>query len=103
MLWDKKKYKIKLKGGRGVASTDPMQGLIEHLIVIPNKIDMIWSMQIKDMAGDVIYEVIDNEGRLDDKDGLPVGFPHQEKLNIIIYDTTINDEVNVIFKVGETR
>lgn len=103
MLWDKKKYEIKLKGGRATLLTDPMHGLIKHLIIIPGNKETIWSMDIFDKSEDIIYQIIDHEGRLDDKEGLPVGLDSQEKLTVKIYDTTFNDTMNIFFKIQEIR
>ena len=102
ILWNKTTYAVKLHGGRGVIPTEPMHGLIQHLIVIPDHQDTVWSMRILDQEEDVIYEVVDHEGRLDDREGLPVGKDMQQKVNIEFYDTTANEMMRLIMKVKET-
>ena len=103
MLWDKNKFSIRLHGGRGFIKTEPMHGLIKHLIVIPEHEDTVWSMEIKDGQGDSIFDIKDIDGRLDDRNELPVGVSQPEKLDISIYDSTSNENFDVIFKVMETR
>lgn len=102
ILWNKTSYQVKLHGGVGRIATEPMHGLIQHLIVIPSSKNTVWSMRILDQEEDVIYEVIDHEGRLDDKDGLPVGKDMQQKVDIIFYDSTSNEKMRIILKVKET-
>ena len=103
MLWDKTKYELKLKGGCGQIRTTGMHGLIQHLIIEPTSLDTIWSLIIKDGDEDIIYKLIDHEGRLDEIRGLPIGKDKPEKLNVLIYDSTINENFNLIFKVREVR
>lgn len=101
MIWLKRKYEIDLAFGEGRRTTDAMYGTIDHLMVQPEKSDTIWSMRIIDSGDDVIYEVIDHEGRLDYREGIPTGADKQEQLIVEIYDTTSNDLMTVIFKVRE--
>lgn len=102
ILWDKKTYLIKLHGGRGAILTDPIHGLIQHLMVVPENKDTVWSMRIIDAEGDSIYEVVDHTGRMDDKEGLPVGKDMQQKINVEFYDSTSNENIRLILKVKET-
>lgn len=105
MLWGKKKYSVQLRNGRGNFETEEMHGLVHHLIVIPKRNDTIWSMQLSDNEGDVVFDVKDIEGRLDDKEGLPLGGlsgTPRESLKGTIYDSTFNDSFEVIFRVKET-
>ena len=60
-------------------------------------------MQIVDAEGDIIYDRRDHEGRLDDKDGLPVGKDTQQKIEIKFFDTTKNENFDVVMKVKETQ
>lgn len=101
MLWNKTRYIIKLRGGHGQMATDGMFGLIHHMIVNPESSDTIWSMQIKDRDNDVIYEILDHEGRLDQHPDLSIGQDKQERLMLRIFDSTCNEKVTVIFKVKE--
>ena len=101
ILWDKKVYRVKLHGGYGKILTDPLHGLIQHLMVVPEKKDTVWSIGIIDEENDMIYERIDHVGRLDDKEGLPVGKDKQQKINIKIYDSTSNENFKVVLKIRE--
>ena|SRR3990167_924088 len=101
ILWDKKTYEVKLHSGQGKIQTDPIYGLIQHLMILPSSKDTVWSMKILDAEGDPIYEIIDHEGRLDDKEGLPVGKDMQQKINIEFFDSTANEMIRLIMKVKE--
>lgn len=79
-----------------------MFGLVQHLMVIPEKQDTVWSMEIRDKDQDIIYSVVDHIGRLDDKQSLPVGFDKPDTLYGNIYDSTSNENFKVIFKVRES-
>jgi hypothetical protein len=103
MLWYKKKYSVSLHGGKGSFSTDGMHGILQQLIVTPQKPETVWSMEIKDSDGDKIFEIKDVQGRLDAIDGIPLGQSQPEKLSVLIYDSTSNEQFNVIFKVREVR
>lgn len=103
ILWDKKSYQVKLHGGCGRILTEPIHGLLQHLMVIPNSKETIWSMRIVDQEEDVIYDIQDHEGRLDDKEGLPVGKDRQQPINIVFYDSTANENIKVVLKVKETQ
>lgn len=103
MLWHKTKHTICLKGGRGNFTTSAIHGRVDHLIINPKSKETIWSISIKDSDNDEIFSAYDIEGRLDDKNGLPVGLSTPEKLNVSIFDTTANEDVTVIFKVKEER
>ena len=80
-----------------------MHGFIQQIIVNPKRSDTVWSMNILDDDMDVIYAKRDLEGRLDDREGLPVGQDKPECLDILIYDSTSNEDFEVIFKVKEVR
>lgn len=101
MLWDKRKYEIQVKGGCGELLTDGMHGLIQQLIVTPDSKNTIWSISIRDKGNDIVYELIDHEGRLDEKSGIPVGADQQERLSINIFDTTANEKFEILFIVRE--
>lgn len=103
MTWNKGVYFINLHGGEGSLETSPMYGLVRHLMIIPDSLDTVWSIQIKDAEGDIVYDLRDHYGRLDDKEGLPVGREKQQPLNVRIYDTTKNERVSLIFKVEEIK
>lgn len=103
MLWDKTKYLIRTSQGEGNVRTGAMHGLIQHLIVCPQSADTVWSLLIADKDNDVIYACEDVEGRLDEREGIPVGQDKPEPLSIKIYDTTANEPFEVIFKVKEVR
>ena len=101
MLWEKKKYTVNVSHGEGKVKTSAMFGVIQHIIVIPKSKDTVWSMIIKDAEQDIIYHLNDHEGRLDDKQNLPVGVSKSEELTIEIFDTTANEDFDVMFKIRE--
>jgi hypothetical protein len=100
-LWQKLVYKIRLKGGRGQVVTNPIHGLIAHLIVIPVSESLVWSMKLIDKEGDEIYDCRDLMGRWDEFRGIPVGKDTQQKVTIRFDDCSGNEEVKVILKVRE--
>lgn len=100
MLWDKKKYLVFIKGGKGQFNTGKMRGCIEHLIVIPQTNTTVWRMSIVDSDGDVIYDK-SHIGRLDDREGLPVGTAKQEICTVLFAEVNRNEPITVIFKVRE--
>ena len=101
MLWSKRKYSFKLRGGKYSFSTDALRGTIQHVMVIPKHNNTVWSMEMIDPENDVVFNIRDWEGRLDDKSGLAVGLASLEKLNVNVYDSTHNDSFDVIFKIKE--
>lgn len=103
MLWDKNKYAVKLHGGRGRLVTKPMHGMIQHLIVSPANDTTVWSLSICDGEGDEIVYRSDILGRFDDRQELPVGRDKPESLAVLLFDSTANEEFDVIFKVREVR
>ena len=103
MLWNKIKYQIKLHGGEGQIKTTELHGFIQQIIIAPQNFDTVWSVKIFDQDGDVIYQKLDIEGRLDDKEGFPVGQSKPEDLNVLIYDSTANENFEVILKLRESR
>ena len=72
-------------------------------MVIPASENTVWSMKIIDAEEDIIYDIKDYEGRLDDKEGTPVGKDRQQPINIVFYDSTANENIKVILKVKETQ
>ena len=101
MLWLKRKHSVKLSYGAGQIRTDFLHGIIQQLIVVPNNENTIWSLRILDSEQDVIYQIVDHVGRLDDRNGVPVGMDQQERLTIDIYDSTANENFDLILKVRE--
>lgn len=101
MLWHKEKFVINIKGGRGQTTTPPLNGLIQHLIVRPVNLNATWSMKMLDKEGDPILEVFDHRGRLDDREGIPVGRDERQKVTIIFDEVTHNQPITVILKVRE--
>ena len=103
MLWDKRKYILKIKGGCGQLITDGFHGLIQQLLVSPQTKDTIWSMDIFDRDNDLIYKIHDHEGQLNDRQGLPVGKDQPERLTVRFYELTKNEDMSVIFNIKEVR
>src|SRR3990167_7717651 len=98
MLWDKKKYTITVDSGSGSANTDTMRGLCEHFIVIPTTTTTVYDITLTDRDGDVIYRRIGETGRLDDKEGIPLGKDRQDKLTINLTNVSNNEDIVIIFK-----
>jgi len=103
MLWDKIKNEVNIQGASGYATTKKMHGLIQHIIVIPKRNDIIWTLRILDSDNDVIFEKIDHKGRLDDKEGLPIGKDKQESVRLMFDEVTENLPIKVILKLREIR
>lgn len=103
MLWNKTKYKTIVRYGKAEIKTDGMHGLIQHLAIVPKSKTTMWSADIRDGQDDIVYQVIDHEGRLDEYRGIPVGRDKPECLTVNIYDSTANGNIEVMFKVREIR
>lgn len=101
MLWQTNKYNLTLAGGEASLKLDSMFGIIQQLVVMPEKKETIWSVQLKDSERDVIYEKLDHEGRLDEKENIPIGNQLGESPTISIYDSTSNEKFRVLIKVRE--
>lgn len=101
MLWHNNKYNLFLSRGCANLKLDRMFGVIQQLIVVPENKDTVWSLKLFDGDMDIIYENIDYEGRLDNKDEIPIGNQSGEMPTISIYDSTSNEKFRVIIKVRE--
>lgn len=101
MLWHNTKFSLVLNGGCGRIKLDRMLGVIQQIIILPENRDTIWSMQILDKDNDAIYEVTDQEGRLDETREMPIGHQSGEEPILSIYDSTSNEKFKVIIKVRE--
>ena len=101
MLFNKFKKSFEIKFGRAQGNTTKLRGIVDHLMVIPNSKDTVWSMKMIDLDSDVIYEVEDWDGRLDDKLGLPLGGDKQEKMTIVFNNVSRNENIDVIMKIRE--
>lgn len=101
MLWNKEKHIVSIRGGAGHVTTNPLHGLIQQLIVMPDSDSTIWSLKIIDKEGDTILDIRDHKGRLDDRQGLPVGRDSSQKVSIFFSDVTKNEKIVIILKVRE--
>ncbi len=101
MLWSVNKYDLDLSGGEFKKKLDPMFGVIQQLSIVPFKRDTIWSMQLIDKDNDIIYEKIDHEGRLDERQSIPIGNQSGEELILKVYDSTSNEKFRAILKIRE--
>lgn len=101
MLWLNNKYTLTLHGGCARQKLDRMFGIIQQIIVIPQNKETIWSLQLLDKDMDAIFEVIDNEGRLDEAREIPIGHQTGEEPILNIFDSTSNEKFKVIIKVRE--
>lgn len=103
MLWEKKKYKAQIKGGCGEVITEPLYGLIQQLVVSPQRDDTVWSMKIFDRDGDPIYQIRDHAGTLIDRDGIPVGKDQQERLKFSFNELTANEDMDIVLNIMEKK
>lgn len=101
MFFDKKKYEVKIRGGRAVFNTDGMKGMVEHLIVRPHIKETVWDLIIKDMDGDNLLDINNHSGRLDDRSGIPIGRSNAEKVTIDFSNVSFNGLIDVIFIIKE--
>lgn len=101
MHWHKGRYVINLKGGKGFLNTEKLRGLADHIIVIPKSSDTEYDMLILDRDGDCIYEKRNHVGRLDDKEGLPIGKDQQESVTVLFENCSKNEKMTVILKVRD--
>jgi len=103
MLWDKKKFILR----PGKHETSPFKGVIDHIIVIPPTEKVSYNFYILDSDGDILFQAKKRRGRIDDKDGLPVGEEKQEPLLLIItenkgfFSKPTDLHFTVIFKTRE--
>ena len=101
MHFHKSKSVVTLKGGKGYLTTEKLRGLAEHIIINPTSKDTEYDVVIVDKEGDCIYERLNHVGRLDDKEGLPIGKDQQEAVTVYISNASKNENVTVIFKVRD--
>lgn len=101
MTWDKKKYSLKIKGGCGQIVTAPLWGYVQQFVISPESFDTVWSMRIVDRDDDIIYQVIDHEGMLNDRMGLPVGKDKPESLRFQFNGFTRNELISVLLNTKE--
>lgn len=82
-----------------------MRGMVEHLIIRPDTVNggcpTSWDMTIIDKEGDELYEITDHAGRLDDREGFPLGKDAQEKLTLKFTNVSRNEPIKVIFRIRE--
>lgn len=103
MLWDKRKYTVTPRAGKAAVTTDDLFGYVQQIIIRPKLSTAVWSGKILDGEGDEIYEVVDHEGTLNDRIGLPVGRSKQDRLHIQLYDLTDNVEFTILLTIQERR
>lgn len=101
MYFDKRRYIIPIVGGTGVKNTESLRGMVVHMIVRPENPETIWSLTIYDKEDDELLEVVDHSGRLDDRNGLPLGKDAQEIITLKFFNVTTKDPIKVIFKTKE--
>ena|SRR3990167_11200729 len=101
MFFDKKKYIVKIAGGKGICTTDKMRGRVEYLIVRPDEHETEWDLKVVDRDGDELLEIENWVGRMDDRKGIPVGRDSQEKLTLQFSNVSYNRPIKVIFIIKE--
>jgi hypothetical protein len=100
MFWDKRKYIFKIEGGVCSKNTEALKGRAEHIIIEPQSDSTMWSMEILDKDNDCIYKKM-GYGRMDDKEGLPLGSDKTDKLTIKFVDVSRDEPIKVILKIRE--
>lgn len=103
MSWRKDKYIVVIQYGVGQVITTASRGFIQQFVVSPQSNDTVWSMSILDRDQDCIYSIKDQEGPLNDRQGLSVGKDQMEKLTIQFYELTKNEPMKVIFNIQELQ
>ena len=103
MLWKKERYIVPIKGGVGEVTTMAEHGLIQQMVVEPTSRDTVWSMEILDRDNDSIYKIIDFEGQLNDRAGIPIGKDQPEKLKIRFFELTKNEDMKVLLNIKEIK
>lgn len=101
MIYSKQRQAFTISGGTYAFNTTPIRGNLEHLIVIPNSSTTVYDITIKDKDRDIIYDRKAVVGRLDDKDGLPIGWDTSEAVTIAFSSVTSNEAFTTILKVRE--
>lgn len=101
MFFDKKKYVVKIRGGRAIFNTEKMKGMVEHLIIRPHTPETVWDLTIKDSDGDDLLGIHNHHGRFDDRSGIPIGRSLAEKLTLDFSNVSFNDLIDVIFIIQE--
>lgn len=102
MIHDKKSYTVTISGGLGSFNTDPMRGMIDQLLIIPATSTNTYNINMVDRDGDMIYQMNNAFGRIDDRSGLPIGKDISEKWTVSFSSVGVNETIKVIFKVRET-
>lgn len=103
MYFDKRRYIVPIKGGRGTLNTDSLRGMVVYLIVRPESKDTEWDLTIYDKEEDEIMEIEGHTGRLDERCGIPLGKDAQERVTIQFTNVTKNEPIKVIFKTKEVE
>ena len=101
MFFDKKRYIVPIKGGKGSVNSEGMRGMTEQFIVIPQTEDTVWDLTLVDKESDELAEYKNHKGRLDDRRGLPLGKDKTEKVTISFTNVSRNEDIKVIFKIRE--
>lgn len=101
MLWQNTKNTLQLSNGEITIKLPGMFGVIQHLIITPSNRETIWSAQLIDKDDDVVFEVLNHDGRFDDKSNIPVGNQGPEEYRLRVFDATANDKFKAIVKVRE--
>lgn len=103
MLWAKEKYEVKINRGGGEFRTPGLHGLIQQMVISPKNEETIWSMKVLDRDDDIIFQIKDHEGQLNDRDGIPVGKDKPESLRFIFDELTANEPMQVLLNIKEIK
>ena len=101
MFFDKRRYLISIRGGKGQVATEALRGIVQQLIVRPSSPLICWDMCVLDSDGDELFELRDFTGRYDGKEVLAIGRDDMERLTIKFSRVSENKPIKVIFKIKE--
>ena len=101
MYFDKRRYIVPIRGGKGSINTETLRGMVVHMIVRPESPDTFWDLTVYDREDDEMIEFKQVVGRMDDKTGVPLGKDSQEKVTISFTNVSKNEPIKVIFKTKE--
>lgn len=103
MFFYKRKYIVEIKGGEGKINSENLRGMVKHLIVRPKSLETVYDFKMLDKEGDEMIEVFNHKGRLDDREGIPLGKDQLEKMTFVFENVTHNDPIKIILKIEELR
>lgn len=101
MLFTKSKFDIVVKKGKGRVLGPAWKGLINYLIVIPEKWPISYDFKVLDSDGDAILHVKQLHGRLDYNEGVVVGKSIPEELVFVVENSWRSMKYTIILLMKE--